>query len=77
MSIIKYQVIPIYEHIESTSFQKKNRLSNKCSSFLNDKILQGCDDDLLTQKAFDTINHDIFLRKLSVIGFSDDNVRWF
>ena len=29
------------------------------------------------QKAFDTINHDMLLRKLSIIGFSDDIVKWF
>ena len=52
--------------------------------FLNDKILKGFDDDLLTgmgmvlidlQKAFDTINHDIFLKKLTIIGFSDHTVK--
>ena len=29
------------------------------------------------QKAFDTINHDIVLKKLSIIGFSDHTVKWF
>ena len=29
------------------------------------------------QKAFDTINHDILLKKLSITGFSDHNVKWF
>ena len=29
------------------------------------------------QKAFDTINHDILLMKLSMIGFSDHTVKWF
>ena len=40
-------------------------------SFLNDKILKGFDHGLVTgiilidvQKAFDTINHDILLKKL-------------
>ena len=28
-------------------------------------------------KAFDTINHDILLKKLSIIGFSDHTVKWF
>ena len=52
--------------------------------FLNDKIFKGFDDGLVTgmilidlQKAFDTINHDINLRKLSIIGFSDDPAKWF
>ena len=53
-------------------------------SFLNDKILKGFDDGLVTgmilaalQKAFDTINLDILLKKLSIIGFSDHTVKWF
>ena len=52
--------------------------------FLNDNILKGFHDDLLTamilidlQKASETINHEILLRKLSIIGFSDDHVKCF
>ena len=51
--------------------------------FLNDKILKGF-DGLVTgmilidlQKAFDTISHDILLKKLSIIGFSDHTVKRF
>ena len=51
---------------------------------MNDKILKGFDDGLVTgmilidlQKTFDTINHDILLKKLSIIGFSDHTVKWF
>ena len=51
---------------------------------MNDKILKGFDDGLVTgmilvdlQKAFDTINHIILLKKLSIIGFSDHTVKWF
>ena len=51
---------------------------------MNDKTLKGFDDGLVTsmilydlQKAFDTINHDILLKKLSIIGFSDHTVKWF
>ena len=29
------------------------------------------------QKTFDAINHDILLKKLSIIGFSDDTVKCF
>ena len=29
------------------------------------------------QKAFVTINHDIPLKKLSIIGFSDHTIKWF
>ena len=63
---------------------RKNHSTNTCFSFLNDKILKGFDDSLVTgmilidlQKAFDTINHDILLKKLSIIDFSDHTVKWF
>ena len=52
--------------------------------FLNGKILKGFNDGLVTgmilidlRKSFDTINHDILLKKLSIIGFSDHTVKWF
>ena len=51
---------------------------------MNNKNLKGFDDGLVTamilidlQKVFDTINHDILLKKLSIIGFSDHTVKWF
>ena len=57
---------------------RENRSTDTCLSFLKDNILKGFDDGLVTcmilidlQKAFDTINHDILLKKLSIIGFSD------
>ena len=63
---------------------RKNHSTDTCLSFLNDKILKGFDYGLVTsmilidlQKAFDTINHDILLKKLSIIGFSDHTVKWF
>ena len=63
---------------------RKNHSADTCLSFLNDKILKGFDDGLVTgmilvdlQKAFDTINHDILVKKLSIIGFTDHTVKWF
>ena len=51
---------------------------------MNDKILKGFDDGLVTgtilidlQKAFDTINLDIYLKKLSIPVFFDPTVKWF
>ena len=63
---------------------RKNHSADTCLSFLNDKILKGFDDGLVTgmilvdlQKAFDLINHDILVKKLSIIGFTDHTVKWF
>ena len=51
---------------------------------LHDKILKGFDKGLMTgmilvdlQKAFDTIDHDILLKKVSAIGFSNHTIGWF
>ena len=52
-------------HDDQSSF-RRNHSTDTCLSFLNDKILKGFDDGLVTgmilidlQKAFDTISHDI------------------
>ena len=64
----------------------KNHSTDFCLSFLNDKILKGFGQGLITgmiltdlQKAFDTIDHDIncMLQKLYAIGFSKHSVNWF
>ena len=51
---------------------------------LHDKILKAFDKGLMTgmilvdlQKAFDTINHDILLKTLSAIVFSNHIIGWF
>ena len=63
---------------------RKNHSTDFCLSFLNDKILNGFDQGLITgmnlidlQKAFDTINHDILLQKLYALGFCQHSVNWF
>ena len=63
---------------------KKNHSTDTCLSILNDKISKSFDDGLVTgmilidlQKAFYTINYDILLKKLGIIGFSDHTVKWF
>ena len=63
---------------------RTNHSINLCLSFLNDKILKGFDEALLTgmmlidkQKGFDTINHEILLKKHETISFLDQCIRRF
>ena len=63
---------------------RKNYCTDYCLSFLNDKILKGFNQGLMTgmilidlQKAFDTIDHDILLQKLYANCFSKYSVNWF
>ena len=63
---------------------RKNHSTDYCLFFLNDKILKGFIQGLMTgmilidlQKAFDTIDHNILLQKLYAIGFSKHSINWF
>ena len=63
---------------------RKNFSTDWCLSYLSNKILNGFDSGLYTgmilidlQKAFDTINHCILLKKMKFIGFSDEAILWF
>ena len=63
---------------------RKNHSTDFCFSFLNDKILKGYDQGLITgmilidlKKTFDTIDHGILPQKLYAIGFSKHSVNWF
>ena len=63
---------------------RKNHSTVTFLTYLTDKILTGFDSGLLTrvilidlQKAFDPINHDILLRKMAVLRFSDRSINWF
>ena len=62
----------------------KNHSTDTSPAYLTDKILTGFDSGLLTgmilidlQKAFDTINHNILLREMSTLRFSDRSINWF
>ena len=62
----------------------KNHSTDTSLAYLTDKILTGFDSGLLTgmiliylQKAFDTINRDILLNKMSALRFSNRSVNWF
>ena len=61
-----------------------NHSTNECLSYLNDKILKGFDEGLLTgmilidlQKAFDTIDHGVLCEKLVSLRFTDKTILWF
>ena len=63
---------------------RKNHSTNSCLSYLNSKVLHGFDKGLLTgmilidlQKAFDTIDHEILLKKMCYLGFSISTIGWF
>ena len=58
--------------------------TDTCLSLLNDKILSGIDNAMLTgmilidlQKAFDTIDHEIFFSKMVHLGFSEATISWY
>ena len=61
----------LYKH---QSEFRKNHSTDTCLSYLTDKILTGFDLTgmilIHLQKAFDTMNHNILLKKMSLIGFS-------
>ena len=61
----------------------KNHPTDTSLSYLTNKILTGFSSALLTgiifvnqQKALDTINHDILLKKMSPLRFSDHSITW-
>ena len=63
---------------------RRNHSTNTSLAYLTDKILTGFDSGLFTgmilinlQKVFDTINHDILLKKMSALRFSDPPINWF
>ena len=63
---------------------RKFFFTDSCLSYLNNKIAAGFESGLYTcmilidlQKAFDTVNHDILLKKMEFIGFSEETTKWF
>ena len=60
---------------------RKNHSTDYFLTFLDEKILKGFDEGLMSgmilidlQKVFDTIVHDILLQKLNAIGFSNHTI---
>ena len=63
---------------------RKYHSTNTCLSHLSNKILQGFDEGMVTgmilidlQKAFDTLDHDILLKKMKTMGFAENTIAWF
>ena len=63
---------------------RPNHSTNTCLSFLCDKVQKGFEKGMLTgmilidlQKAFDTIDHKILIKKLSYLGFTKSAISWF
>ena len=63
---------------------RKNHSTDTLLSYLTNKIMTCFDSGLLTgmilihlKKAFDTINHDILLKKMASLGFSNHSKKWF
>ena len=70
---MRFNIINIYKF---QSGFRAHHSTDTCLTYLSDKILQGFDNGMLTgmilidlQKAFDTIDHEIFLDKLECLGF--------
>ena len=63
---------------------RPNHSTNSCLTYLTNKILTGFDTGMVTgmilidlQKAFDTIDYEILLQKLSCLNFSERTINWF
>ena len=61
-----------------------NRSTDTSLSYLNNKIMNGFDNKsyigmilIDLQKAFDTIDHEIFLNKIKCLGFPNSSVSWY
>ena len=63
---------------------RKFHSTGSCLSYLQDKVAKGFASGLLTgmilidlQKAFDTIDHKILIKKMKCMGFNNDVTKWF
>ncbi len=70
-------------YLHQSGFRKFHS-TDTCLSYLNNLILTGTENGLLTgmilidlQKAFDTIDHQIILDKMTFLGFSETVIAWF
>ena len=63
---------------------RKFFFTDSCLSHLNNKTAAGFESGLYIgmilfdlQKTLDTVSHDILLKKMEFIGFSEETARWF
>ena len=75
----KYEILFEYQ----SGFRSKHSV-NTCLAHLSNQILKGFETGQSTgmilidlQKAFDTLDHDILLRKMKYLGFSSKTIGWF
>ena len=59
----------------STNHAHIQLINNICDSFNQNKYTLGVFVDL--SKAFDTVDHNILLKKLSLYGIKNNNLKWF
>ena len=83
MFIIKLKSFSVRTN-SCTDFSWVFEKTTTCLGHLTDKITTGFEIDLFTgmvfidlQKAFDTIDHQILLRKIKYLGFSKNTITWF
>ena len=64
--------------------RRTQAIAKRYAFHANTKIATGFESGLYTgmilidlQKAFDTVNYDILLKKMEFIGFSDKTTKWF
>ena len=63
---------------------RKFHSTDICLSYPRDKIAKGFESGLLTgmvlidlQNAFDTIDQNILIKKMSFLGFADETIKWY
>ena len=69
-------------YVNQSGFRPRHS-TESCLTHLTDSILEGCDKGLHTgmilidlQKAFDTINYEILLGKMTFLNFSSSTIAW-
>ena len=80
----KFKIIAMKTIFYFQSGFRGKHSTDTCLTYLHDKIHKGFDEGLLTgmiaidlQKAFDTIDHEILLSKMPLLGFSNNTIEWF